>query len=884
MRAGLCGLFLLLFGTMGFSQREAANWYFGENAGLNFNTGIPQVLLDGRINTIEGCETFSDSDGNLLFYTDGKTVWNSRHRIMPNGEGLKGSLSSSQAALVVPNPNQNLYYIFTPDDALRQRNGITGGNGFNFSVVDMSRSNGLGDVVLKNQKLLSQCSEKVSAIRNSNGDYYWVVTHFKDTFYAYKVDENGVGLDPVTSTVGPNIDHLENIRGTLKISPDGTKLAIAHTIVEPKFQGSFYLFDFDVETGRVNNPQLVSDSRVYYGVEFSPNSKKLYGSGVQYANSGNEQILGPMEIVQYDLDETNLQVSEYVVGTFTGNQDVFVAGALQIAIDKKIYHSFPSERLSVIRAPNLKGIQVDFRPSSVALGNRLATFGLPPFVQSFFETIVTIENFCLGNGTSFTVESSGEIASISWDFGDPASGSGNFSTDVNPNHVFSAPGTFTVTMDVVYSNGNSRQFVEFVEITTIPNTPDEVDLVQCDLDGLDDGLTIFNLMQAIPLLNNGDEDVTALFFANEADATANVNHLYAEEYANTTNDQEIYARVFENSECASIVKVNLMTQPLSDLGLFDTVYICDASQTPTSVTIDAIEVYDWLTPYFASYEGIALYRKGEEALLEKAALVSETFSFDASIPKPYELYFRVEDGNSCAFIGKVALNISPKPEFEDTVQVHLCDGATVLQAMDGYENYYWPDETTGQSIIVDRTGNVDVVFGNGPCLYTQTFEVLPARMIDIEEIVVKDFNKNNSLEVILGPGEDVEDFMFSIDGGITFKPNNKFANLVPGIYQVLADNGCSIFEKEVLVGGIPSFFTPNNDGANDRILLNNPEYFPSYQMSVFNRYGKLLGSFTASENGWDGTYGAMEMPPDDYWYVLDLADGRSVKGYFTLKR
>jgi len=884
MRAGLCGLFFLLFGSMGFSQREAANWYFGENAGLNFNTGAPEVLLDGRINTIEGCETFSDSDGNLLFYTDGKTVWNSKHRIMPNGEGLKGSLSTSQAALVVPYPGQNLYYIFTPDDALTQRNGITGGNGFNFSVVDMSLNNGLGDIVLKNQRLLSQCSEKVSAIRNSNGGYYWVVTHFKDTFYAYKVDGNGVALNPVTSTVGPNIDNLENIRGTIKISPDGAKLAITHTIVEPKFQGSFYLFDFDVETGRVNNPQQVSGSRIYYGVEFSSNSKKLYGSGVQYTESGNTQVLGPIEIVQFDLEDPSIQGTEYVVGSFTSDQEVFVAGALQLAMDKKIYHSFPDERLSVIRSPNLKGIHVDFRPSSISLGDRLATFGLPPFVQSFFETIVTVQNFCEGNSTNFRVEPVGDIASISWNFGDPTSGGDNFSTDLSPSHTFSSTGTFTVTMDVVYTNGNSRQFVEFVEISEIPNVPAEVDLVQCDIDGLDDGITIFNLTEAIPLFNNVNQDVTALFFENEADALANINQLYPYEFANTFSGQEVYARVFENAECAAIVRVNLMTQPLSDLGLYDTVLICDANPTPSGITVDATEVYDWLFPYFEGYEQVSLYKNKEQALFEREELKAEPFLLDALSVTPYELYFRVESENSCAFIGKVLLRILPKPEFEETVQINLCNGAAVLQGPEGYETYLWSNGEQNRILEIYRTGTVDVVFGSDPCLYVQTFEVLPERKVAIDEIAVQDFTKNNSLSVVLNAEEDVQDVRFSIDGGRSFEVNNTFTNLLPGIYKVLVDNGCSVFEKEVLVGGIPSFFTPNNDGANDRLVLNNPEYFPSYQMSVFNRYGKLLSTFTAAENGWDGTYGAMEMPPDDYWYILELADGRLVKGYFTLKR
>ena len=138
--------------------------------------------------------------------------------------------------------------------------------------------------------------------------------------------------------------------------------------------------------------------------------------------------------------------------------------------------------------------------------------------------------------------------------------------------------------------------------------------------------------------------------------------------------------------------------------------------------------------------------------------------------------------------------------------------------------------------------------------------------------------------MLLDPEEDGAFIQYSIDNGTTFQEAARFTNLDPGVYDVVVDNGCNRFTKMVMVGGVPAFFTPNNDGANDFLSLKNPEFFPSYQMTVFNRYGKLLRRFTAAESGWDGRYGADEMPPDDYWYVLELENGRVVKGYFTLKR
>ena len=73
-----------------FGQNEAANWYFGRNAGIRFDqvTNLAFSIDDGQLNTFEGCTSISDNTGNLLFYTDGIVVFNRNHSVMPNGSGL----------------------------------------------------------------------------------------------------------------------------------------------------------------------------------------------------------------------------------------------------------------------------------------------------------------------------------------------------------------------------------------------------------------------------------------------------------------------------------------------------------------------------------------------------------------------------------------------------------------------------------------------------------------------------------------------------------------------------------------------------------------------------------------------------------------------------
>src|SRR6056300_1001629 len=284
-------IFSILTSAYTFGQAEASNWYFGENAGIEFNifTGAVSALDDGELFTREGCASISNSNGELLFYTDGTTVYNAKHQVMPNGQNLLGDESSTQSAIVVPKPNDpNIYYIFTVGS--NQTN-----TGLNYSVVDMSSDSGLGEVTKKNINLLSQCAEKISAVaKDCETRSIWIVTLSSangffgnppslNTFYAYEVSPTGINSSPVKSTLP--VDFTDS-RGYLKLSPSGLKLACASV-----HSSGLYLFDFNSDSGIVSNPQPLSINNPNdkpYGLEFSPDSNLLYvTSSNDYFNRNN---------------------------------------------------------------------------------------------------------------------------------------------------------------------------------------------------------------------------------------------------------------------------------------------------------------------------------------------------------------------------------------------------------------------------------------------------------------------------------------------------------------------------------------------------------------------------------------------------------------------
>ncbi len=134
-------------------SKHANNWYFGDKAGLNFSSGTPTLELNSTMLMKETGSTISDSNGNLLFYTNGDTIWNKNHQIMINGTGLLNSMSASQGGLIVKKPGlNNEYYVFSNDDS-------GGSDGVRYHIVNMSLDNGNGAVVSKNNLLYAPSTE-----------------------------------------------------------------------------------------------------------------------------------------------------------------------------------------------------------------------------------------------------------------------------------------------------------------------------------------------------------------------------------------------------------------------------------------------------------------------------------------------------------------------------------------------------------------------------------------------------------------------------------------------------------------------------------------------------------------------------------------------------
>ncbi len=441
---------------------------------------------------VEGCASIADASGNLLFYTDGVTVYNQSNAVMANGTGLNGTLTPTQSSIILKKPGSaTLYYIFT----------VTGNNNINFagahySIVDMSLASGQGSVTIKNA-VLSQnsMSEKLTATKHCNGVDWWVLykennyQNAQPFFRAYLLTSVGVNT---TAVLSPSSTWTSNVAyydiGQMKLSPNGKKLgsALYNANINLMNNSAFELYDFDNTTGVVSNSLALSVGNQTlvnawwggYGCEFSPDGTKFYGSRL-YNNVQNNGGL-----FQWDLCAGSPQAivaSQTTIATPSINANWFAS--MQLGPDGKIYLArWGQSALAVINNPNALGLACNFVDLAQSISPNTSYYGLPNFPGSFFNqpppqppfthtvsnsygcqtasfTAPPIaQNFtligCAGNGFSLT--------GFQWFFGDPSSGANNTSTVTNPFHAYTSLGTYTAMLVLQYSCGGGTDTLKQV--------------------------------------------------------------------------------------------------------------------------------------------------------------------------------------------------------------------------------------------------------------------------------------------------------------------------------------------------------------------------------------------------------------------------------------
>ena len=418
-------------------------WYFGSHAGLDFRSGVP-VIISGDLVTTEGCASICNPEnGDLLFYTNGVVVYNS-NGVMANGTGLYGSESSTQSALIVPYPSHpDLFLLFTSDAGLYANGGDV--KGINYSLVDMGKNGGLGEVVDKNNPLLPNAAEKLVAVRHCNGKDFWVIAHEIGSrrFFTWEVTEDGVNPAPIISDIGlvhSSRDPVAGI-GVMKVSPNGRYLV---SVIAD--QGELFLFNNS--DGTVY--KKLDDIPAAYGASFSANSTYLY------VEEGTSIFRYTMQ--EISPDEISDSRKQLIRSSGANGGELY---ALQLAPDGKIYVAEGSRNVGRIDEPDDPGAMYRSEVIQFDHNNQSTLLGLPNCIDSYFsstevhagvgelDAIIRLSDsvICAGEGIEFSDASLGEPLEFQWRF---EGGSIPSSEEQNPGTIrFTQPGTYQVLLRVI---------------------------------------------------------------------------------------------------------------------------------------------------------------------------------------------------------------------------------------------------------------------------------------------------------------------------------------------------------------------------------------------------------------------------------------------------
>lgn len=446
----------------GALDQRANVWYFGQNAGIDFNPPTIQAIADGLMNAPEGCAAISDRNGIVLFYTDGNEIWvrnkvSGVHSLLDSNLG--GQTGSAQSVIAVPFPgDETLYYIFTTEEV----GSGTGNYAFSYSIFDVKLNNGDGGMAQKAITLFTRSTERITA--NAN----WVIIHEygNNNFRAYPLTGGGLG-NPVVSSIGSDHSTVapEYGQGYMKFSAGGDKLAVALS------EGSggpskVEVFEWDNATGELTDFRqldLTGDGAVgqVYGIEFDPSGTKLFATVVSGASS---------MIMEYRAD--TLDRMHVITPIMTTGGEL---GAIQVSPNGQLYVAMEgASSLGLINVNGDTATASTYTANGFALiGGTTSRLGLPNYAQNFGNLLASPSYFvsspvCLGQPISLAAVPSSVIDTAFWQIADASNNIVYTTQNLTDTTTLALPGDYLVSLQIGNRCGFATAFSETITVSPLP--------------------------------------------------------------------------------------------------------------------------------------------------------------------------------------------------------------------------------------------------------------------------------------------------------------------------------------------------------------------------------------------------------------------------------
>jgi gliding motility-associated-like protein len=389
---------LVFFYHIAVAQNEYNVWVFGNKAGLDFNYNPPKPITIPKFFTVESSSSICNKKGELLFYTNGDTIFNKEYKPMLDlkpGFSYQNIASSRQGSFIIKKPRSFDQYYLISGPSFQSTDTM-----MSYWQVDMKGDNGKGAIIEKAISLKFSATESFGVTQHSNGKDFWVAAINKSMhFFNCTRTVNGIFSGTVNTQKLQRLKyaefHLNN-----KFSPNSKiftgQITLQH--VNNIREMFFDIYKFNNFNGLLSERILIPLPHLsnIESLEFSPNSRFLYLTEEDF--SANPKL---QKIVQYDLsiwDSISIINSKTVVFSFAIEQFNYkrIRG-MQLGPDGKIYvfNSHDSFH-SIIENPNLKGLDCEFKFRNKKLENLTNVHEGSPYYPTF--EILPIGKY-LGNDT-----------------------------------------------------------------------------------------------------------------------------------------------------------------------------------------------------------------------------------------------------------------------------------------------------------------------------------------------------------------------------------------------------------------------------------------------------------------------------------------------------
>ncbi len=206
--------------------------------------------------------------------------------------------------------------------------------------------------------------------------------------------------------------------------------------------------------------------------------------------------------------------------------------------------------------------------------------------------------------------------------------------------------------------------------------------------------------------------------------------------------------------------------------------------------------------------------------------------------------------------------------------------------------YQW---NTGQTtpVITNIQGGyhtVTVTDGNQCQKADSIFVISPSNFVNDYNIVKDTVQGVASIYTNVTGGNPPYQYQWS-----TGQTTEHLINIEAGTYYVTITDAsnCSFIDtfdiKLPMI--IPTLFSPNGDGVNDKFAIRNVHVVPKLKVEIYNRWGNLLFKFEGTglqyadpSNQWDGKHNGKELPVGSFVYIVVANETDVFNGVVSIVR